>query len=81
MAMRAAQLKETIGRREEALADFEKLLRQVNPDSWIHQDLRTRIDNLFLTRNDYDGLADYYNKWMETNTDDVDAMLRIERLL
>jgi tetratricopeptide (TPR) repeat protein len=81
MAMRAAQLKETLGRREEALVDFEKLLGQVNPDSWIHQDLRTRIDNVFLTRNDYDGLANYYTAWMEKNPDDIDAMLRIGRLL
>jgi tetratricopeptide (TPR) repeat protein len=81
MTMRAAQLKETLGKREEALADFEKLLTQVNPDSWIHTDLRTRIDNVFLTRNDYDGLANYYTKWMEKNPDDIDAMLRIGRLL
>ena len=81
MAMRAAQLKESLGKREEALADFEKLLTQVNPDSWIYTDLRTRIDNVFLTRNDYDGLANYYTKWMEKNPDDIDAMLRIGRLL
>lgn len=81
MAMRAAQLKETLGKREDALVDFEKLLAQVNPDSWIYTDLRTRIDNVFLTRNDYDGLANYYTKWMEKNPDDIDAMLRIGRLL
>lgn len=81
MAMRAAQLKENLGKHDEALADFEKLLAQVNPDSWIHQDLRTRIDNVFLTRNDYDGLANYYTKWMEKNPDDIDAILRIGRLL
>ncbi len=81
MAMRAAQLKESLGRHEEALADFEKLLGQVNPDSWIHQDLRNRIDNVFLARSDYDGLAKYYTQWMEKNPEDIDAMLRIGRLL
>jgi tetratricopeptide (TPR) repeat protein len=81
MAVRAAQLKETVGRRDDALADFEKLLAQVNPDSWMYLDLRTRIDNVFLSRSDYDGLANYYNAWMEKHPDDIDAMLRIGRLL
>ena len=81
MAMRAAQLKESVGRRDEALSDFEKLLGQVNPDSWIYQDLRTRIDNVFLSRNDYDGLANYYTAWMDKHPEDIDAMLRVGRLL
>jgi tetratricopeptide (TPR) repeat protein len=60
----AAQLKETLGRRDEALADFEKLLGQVNPDSWMYQDLRSRIDRVFTSRNEYDALAKYYKRWV-----------------
>lgn len=81
LSLQAAQLKETLGRREDALADFERLLGQVNPDSWIHQDLRSRIDRAFTSRNDYDGLAKYYQRWVETHPDDVDAMLRVGRFL
>lgn len=81
MAVRAAQLKVTVGRREEALSEFEKVLGQVNPDSWIYQDVRNRIDSSFLTRNDYEGLAAYTAAWIERHPDDIDAMLRIGRLL
>ena len=81
LSLSAAQLKETLGRRDDALADFERLLSQVNPDSWMHQDLRSRIDRSFTSRNDYDGLAKYYQRWVEEHPDDVDAMLRVGRFL
>ncbi len=81
LSLWAAQLKETLGRRDDALADFESLLGQVNPDSWMYQDLRNRIDRVFTSRNEYDALAKYYERWVTARPEDVDGMLRIGRLL
>ena len=57
MAIRAAQLKAELGRNEEALGDFEKQLAVVNPDSWLHRDVRRRIEEVFWASGDVDGLG------------------------
>ncbi len=47
LAIRAAQLKVQLGKTDEALADFEKQLALVNPDSWLYRDVRRRIEEVF----------------------------------
>ena len=79
--VRAAGLKIKLNQHTEALADFESLLSQINPGSWLHQDIRRRIDESFQTRQDTVGLTAYYKSWIEKHPDDIDAMMRIGRLL
>ncbi len=81
MATRAAELKAQLGRTDAALADFEAQLAVVNPDSWLHRDLRRRIEEIFWSNADVDGLVAYYQKWIEQHPEDVDAMMRIARVL
>lgn len=81
MSIRAAQLKAKLGRTDEALRDFEAQLSQVNPTSWLHRDIRSRIEEVFWTSSDFDGLVSYYTKWSEEHPDDVDAMMRTARVL
>ncbi|MFO1064844.1 MAG: hypothetical protein U0892_13345, partial [Pirellulales bacterium] len=81
LQVKSAQLKAALGRAEESVSDFETILAQVNPDSWIYQDVRARIDQIFIQRRDYDGLSKYYLSWCESHPDDLDAMLRIGRLM
>ncbi len=81
MSVRAAQIKTLLGKSSEAISDFEQLLTQVNPSSWLYQDIRRRIDNSFLDRNDNTGLTEYYTQWCNKHPDDIDAMMRIGRLL
>ena len=81
MAIRANQLRAEMGQRDVALTSFESILQKVNPDSWLYRDVRRRIDEVFLTSNDYDGLIQYYRKWIESHPDDIEAMMRIGRQL
>jgi tetratricopeptide (TPR) repeat protein len=68
-------------RSAEGIADLEKLLASLNPTSWLHRDVRRRIEQVFLRTDDQDGLAKYYETWIEKNPEDVDAMARLARIL
>ncbi len=81
LAIRAAQLKVQLGKTDEALADFEKQLALVNPDSWLYRDVRRRIEEVFWSSGDVDGLVGYYTRWNKEHPDDVDAMMRTARVL
>src|SRR5690606_38671541 len=77
----AAELKIRENQHEQGLADFEKLLADLNPDSWLHRDVRRRIEDVFLRSGNQDGLVTYYEKWISTHPEDVDAMARLAKFL
>ena len=77
----AAELKVKLKRSAEGIADLEILLASLNPSSWLHRDVRRRIENVFLRTDDQDGLAKYYEAWIGKNPEDVDAMARLARIL
>ena len=77
----AAHLKIRLGRQTEALADFEAIIDQLKPGSWLFGDVRDRIEETFLRTEDYAGLVSYYETWVEQHPDDLDAMTRIGRNL
>ena len=60
----AGELKLRLGRTAEAVGEFETLLGQLKPDSWLFRDVRLRIESTFLRTDDYDGLTKYYNAWL-----------------
>jgi tetratricopeptide (TPR) repeat protein len=76
-----AELKIRQNRREDGLADLEKILGDLNPDSWLHHDVRRRMEEVFLRTGDQDGLVKYYEKWTERHPEDVDAMARMAKFL
>lgn len=77
----AAELKVKLNRSQEATADLEKLLSTLNPTSWLHREVRRKIEEVYLRTEDQDGLAKYYQGWLVKNPEDVDAMARLARLL
>src|SRR6185312_3320411 len=79
--MDAAELKVKLNRQAESLTDFESLLGQLNPDSWLYREVRRRIEEVFLRNDDQAGLAVYYDKWLKKNPEDVEAMARLGRTL
>lgn len=79
--IQVAEIKVRIGKAKEALADFEKLLEQLNPENWLYRDVRHKIDEVFLRTDDQAGLATYYESWIGKHPDDVDAMARLARIL
>jgi tetratricopeptide (TPR) repeat protein len=81
LKMDAADLKVRLKRTPDALADFEKLLADLNPESWLYRDVRRRIEDVFLRNDDLAGLAKYYESWLAKNATDVDAIARLAKTL
>ncbi len=81
LRMDVADMKVKLKKAPEALADFEKLLGELNPDNWLYRDVRRRIEEVFLRNDDLAGLAKYYEKWLEKNPTDVDAIARLSKNL
>ena len=77
--MEAAELKVRLNRPAEALADFESLLGQLNPESWLYREVRHKIEEVYLRNDDQAGLAAYYERWLKKSPEDVEAMARLGR--
>ena len=76
-----AELKIKGTRKDEGIADLEKVMAELDPDSWLYKDVRRRIDDVFLRSSDQDNLVKYYQKWLETHPEDVEGMARLARFL
>ncbi len=66
LAISAADLKVRLGRSPDALHDFETMLAKLRPDSWLHREVRRKIDEVFLRNDDQAGLVTYYQQWIKT---------------
>src|SRR5262249_40212486 len=66
---------------KDALSDFERLLGQLNPESWLFREVRRKIEEVFLRNDDVAGLAAYYEAWIKRTPEDVDALARLGRTL
>ncbi len=81
LSMQAAELKVRLGRGEEALKDFEAMLAKLRPDSWLHKEVRRKIEEVFLRNDDQAGLVAYYERWTTKEPEDVEALVRLGRAL
>jgi len=79
--IQAADLKIREGQKDAGLASLEAVLANLNPESWLHRDVRRRIEEVFLRSGDQDGLVQYYERWLAAHADDVDGMARLARFL
>ena len=70
----AADLKVKLKKTGEAIADFEKLLGELNPEKLVVSRRPPAFEEVFLRSDDLAGLAKYYEKWLEKNKTDVDAI-------
>jgi len=77
----AADLKVKLGRRADALADYEGLLAGLDPESWLFREVRRKIEDVFARDDDQAGLVKYYGRWLERSPEDVDAMARLGKTL
>ena len=77
----SAELKRRLGMHQAATADLEQILRRLRPGSWLHRDVRHRIEVGFLRSGDYSALAEYYAEQTKQSPNDVDANLRYGRTL
>ncbi|MBS0201371.1 MAG: tetratricopeptide repeat protein [Planctomycetes bacterium] len=76
----AADIKVKLGRTDEGLQDFDRLLQQLNPESWLFRDVRRRIEAVYQRNNNPAGLIAYHEKWIDRHPDDLDAVSRLARL-
>jgi tetratricopeptide (TPR) repeat protein len=81
LRMDIADLKVKLKRTSEALVDFEKILGELNPDSWLYRDVRRRTEEVFLRNDDLAGMAKYYEQWLKNHPTDVDAIARLAKTL
>ena len=81
LAMQAADLKVKLGHSDLALHDFENMLAKLRPDSWLHREVRRKIEDVFLRNDDQPGLVAYYERWTSKEPEDVEALVRLGRTL
>ena len=81
LAMQAADLKVKLGQTDQALHDFETMLGKLRPDSWLHREVRRKIEEVFLRNDDQPGLVSYYERWTKKEPEDVEALIRLGRTL
>ena len=81
LAMQAADLKVRLGRSDQALHDFETMLAKLRPDSWLHREVRRKIEEVFLRNDDQAGLVSYYEQWTRKEPEDIEALVRLGRTL
>lgn len=79
--MSAAELTIKTGQRDAGLQAFEKVLQDLNPESWLYRDVRRRIDDVFLRSGDQDSLVKYYQNWLANHPEDVEGMARLAKFL
>lgn len=77
----AADIKSQLGQSTDAILDFERILKQLNPDHWQFRDVRRRIEAVFQKSNNQAGLIDYYEKWLQQNPSDLEVITRLARQL
>ena len=70
-----------LGRSQDAIQLLEKQLARLDSDSWLFKEIRRRIESVFRNEKDLPGLVAYYDGWIKTHPEDVDAMSRLARTL
>ncbi|HEV3121804.1 MAG TPA: tetratricopeptide repeat protein, partial [Isosphaeraceae bacterium] len=79
--LEAADIKVRLKRAPEAIADFEALLGQLDPESWLFREVRRQVEHVFLRNDDQTGLVNYYEGWLRKTPDDIGAMARLAHTL
>ena len=57
------------------------MLAKLRPDSWLHREVRRKIEEVFLRNDDQAGLVAYYENWTKKEPEDVEALVRLGRTL
>lgn len=76
-----ANIKGRLGARQEAIADYEALLRRAEPESWLYGSLLQEIEQLVESERGTAGLIEYYQNRLNTRQDDLRGSLRLAELL
>ncbi|MCO8121797.1 tetratricopeptide repeat protein [Stieleria sp. TO1_6] len=80
-AVQAAEMQRRMGQVEQATEALEQILARLRPGSWLHTDVRSRIEAGFLKSGDVDALADYYQQQLTGRPDDLVLRIRLARIM
>ncbi len=81
LRMQLARLKKRLGQPEQSLIEFERLITQVKPHSWLHTTLIEQIEQLTEELHGSEGLIEYYEGMLQKQPDDVTSALQLARAL
>ena len=57
------------------------MLAKLRPDSWLHREVRRKIEEVFVRSDDQAGLVSYYERWTKKEPEDIEALVRLGRTL
>lgn len=77
----AAEIKRELGDGDSARSDLEWVLDHVRPSSWLYEDVRDRIESIYLASGDFSSLADYYLEQVKKNPSELELRMRLGRAL
>ena len=80
-SVQAAEMLRRLGKADEATKALEAILAKLRPGSWLHSDVRNRIEEGFLRSGDFDALASYYQSKLAESEDDLTLQVRLGRVL
>ncbi len=78
---RIAGLEELEGKTKQARERYDGLLASTRPGSWLHRDLRARIEASYRREDDLPGLVTYYEGRLEALPQDVESAIRLAEAL
>ncbi|QDV83935.1 tetratricopeptide repeat protein [Planctomycetes bacterium TBK1r] len=79
--IKVADLTARIGQTQQARDQLQLILDRLRPGSWLHSDVRSRLERSYLSAGDTDALADYYRHQAERFPDDVTLPIRLAEIL
>lgn len=69
-----ADIESAQGWDESAIAEFERLLDRLAPESWLAESVRLRVERLFTGKGDDEGLAEFYRKRLEKHPHEAESV-------
>lgn len=79
--IKAAELKSRLGQTQAARNTLQSILDRLRPGSWLHRDVRGRLERSFLASGDDDELAKYYYEQAERTPDELSTLVRLGEIL
>ncbi|WP_182870427.1 tetratricopeptide repeat protein [Rhodopirellula sp. JC639] len=79
--IRVAELTDRLGDTPKARQQLETILARLRPGSWLHSDVRDRLERTYLSDGDFDGLAEYYRRQADRSPDDLTLLVRRAEIL
>lgn len=80
-SLQAAEIEARMGDHQAARTRLAGLSRRVRPGSYLHQQIRQRLEQTYRSQSDFDGLIAHYETVLQRDPTDVDAAGRLASVL